>query len=280
MRELTVIPDVTFSSIDPSFFPSDLKTLPRARRRIAELLLKASSKRVPSTQDQHKSFDLDFLWSPLKFAKADSRSSDKLDSVVLQRQTFTDKADAFHPAASVKAIPDQTATMKTSLAFRSIGYKSTPLPGLEDFGIKFDKRKGIIPNEGGRALVYPTGQPGIDVVPQTLPGLYVAGWVKRGPTGVIASTMEDAFATADCIMQDIDAEHPLLNGKLTSSSEQTPLDGWRGVLGEVQSRGVHVRRTDWDDWRAIDKVEKERGTRLGKEREKITRVEDMLKVLG
>lgn len=195
----------------------------------------------------------------------------------IQQQEYASANDTFNPEASVRPIPDRTANVRTPLAFRSIGYKSTPLPGLDQLGISFDSRKGVIPNERGRVVVYPTGQPGIDVVPQTVPGLYVAGWVKRGPTGVIASTMEDAFASADCIIQDVNAGHPFLSGKLSSAATR---DGWLGVLDEVHDKDIDVRRTTWQDWRKIDLVERERGKRLGKEREKITSVEDMLKVLA
>jgi adrenodoxin-NADP+ reductase len=149
------------------------------------------------------------------------------------------------------------------------------LPGLSDLAIQFDCSKGIIPNEGGRVVRIPESQPGMDVA-QALPGLYVAGWVKRGPTGVIASTMEDAFATADCITRDIEAARPFLNGPITS--EAAP-DGWKGVQNELQSQGVNIRSTNWKDWRRIDQAEREHGAKLGKEREKITSVEEMLKVL-
>lgn len=272
IRELTAIPGVGFGQVDPAFFPSDLKSLPRARKRIAELLLKASKSSSIASTD--KSFKLDFMWSPAEF-KASSQSSRSLHELVLQHQTFGDGADTFDPRSTVQSIENDFKTMPTTLGFRSVGYKSTPLPGLPDLGIQFDTRRGVIPNEGGRVVRLPLSQPGVDI-PQSLPGLYVAGWVKRGPTGVIASTMEDAFATADCIAQDIDAAKPFLNGPLSSDGAK---DGWSGVENELQAHGTAVRRTDWNDWRRIDQVEREHGAKLGKEREKITGVEDMLKVI-
>ncbi|KIW02264.1 uncharacterized protein PV09_06414 [Verruconis gallopava] len=274
IRELTVIPDVRFEHVDPSFFPSDLKSLPRARRRIAELLLKASAGSASSAESKSKSFALEFLWSPIKFVDR-PEAREVLASISLQKQAFAVDADPYDPSATVQAVSEQPRAFSASLAFRSIGYKSIELPGLSDLGIHFDKRRGVIPNRGGRVVQEATGQPGVELS-QVLPGLYVAGWVKRGPTGVIASTMEDAFATADCIMQDIDAGRQFLNGDLVSECVR---DGWHGVLRELQSQCLSVRRTDWNDWRQIDKVERERGARLGKEREKITSVEDMLRVL-
>jgi len=102
------------------------------------------------------------------------------------------------------------------------------------------------------------------------PGLYCAGWVKRGPTGVIASTMEDAFATADAIAQDLAAAVPFLNTK-------QPASGWEGVRQETGLDKARV--VDWADWQSIDAAERERGQKVGKEREKFTSTADMLSVL-
>jgi adrenodoxin-NADP+ reductase len=238
------------------------------------LLLKASSTSSSSKPQPHKSFNLAFFWSPIQFQDG-PETRGNLGSVLFQHQSFADGADPFDPSASVKPVLDDTKSIETLLAFRSIGYKSTPLAGLSDLGIQFNSRKGVIPNEGGRIVRLPAGQPGMDV-PQSLPGLYVAGWVKRGPTGVIASTMEDAFATADCIIQDINAGRSFLNGHLANKEM---LDGWEGVQNELQNQGIDARRTSWKDWRRIDEVERERGAKQGKEREKITSIGEMLKVL-
>jgi adrenodoxin-NADP+ reductase len=194
---------------------------------------------------------------------------------MFQQQSFTNEADAFDPSASVKAIPNDTKIIPTSLAFRSIGYKSTPLPGLSNLGIQFDTRRGIIPNVGGRVIQVQASQPGLDT-PLEVPGIYVAGWVKRGPVGVIASTMEDAFATADCLAEDIRAGRPFLNGQLEKNETG---DGWHGVQKELQAKRISLRSTNWKDWQRIDKTERERGARLGKEREKITCVDEMLQIL-
>ncbi|KAJ2832801.1 NADPH-adrenodoxin reductase [Coemansia furcata] len=74
------------------------------------------------------------------------------------------------------------------LILRSIGYASTPLDGAP-----FDGRRKIIPNIAGRAT--DNGE--------LVPGLYATGWVKRGPVGVIAMTMQDAYRIADSIIMDL-----------------------------------------------------------------------------
>lgn len=105
-----------------------------------------------------------------------------------------------------------------------------------------------------------------------MPGLYVAGWAKRGPTGVIASTMEDAFSTADSLLDDIEAGHLMLNCE-EDGGVSTGL-GWEGLRKEAEGRGVIT--TSWRDWLWIDYLEREEGKKLGKEREKMTSVEEML----
>jgi len=85
--------------------------------------------------------------------------------------------------------------------------------------------------------------------------------------------MEDAFGTADSIVQDLKACRPFLNHDEGGSTGL----GWEGLRKEAEERGL--RSTSWEDWKRIDSVERERGKRLGKEREKITEIDEMLKVL-
>ena len=72
-------------------------------------------------------------------------------------------------------------TLDAQMVLRSVGYQSVPLTG-----VPFDSRGHTVPNAGGRVLG-PDGEP--------LPGEYVAGWLKRGPTGVIGTNKADAAET-------------------------------------------------------------------------------------
>ena len=105
--------------------------------------------------------------------------------------------------------------------------------------------------------------------------MYVAGWVKRGPTGVIASTMFDAFETGDAVVEDWmgGAEFMTYGG----GGEEREKAGWEEVESEAIGRGV--RKVGWKEWRRIDGAERQRGRRRGKEREKFGTVEEMLEVL-
>ena len=114
--------------------------------------------------------------------------------------------------------------------------------------------------------------PGGDLTAGHVPGMYCAGWVKRGPTGVIASTLDDAFTTADIIVDDWKKNVRFNEGV----GEQK--GGWEEVKKVAKERGI--RTVSWQDWEKIDSEEVRRGKEKGKEREKFRTVSDMLKVLG
>lgn len=262
------IPGVAFEPIDQSLYPSDLKKLPRVQKRVGEVLLKGSQ---TAHQDSSRLWALSFLKAP-KSMDANG-TSQGLASVTFTNQAFGSDVDAFSKSASV--VPThETTTLPASLAFRSVGYKSAALPGLSDIGVPFDTKLGIIPNDPYGRIITPSKGPG-DLAAGHVPGLYCAGWVKRGPTGVIASTMQDAFTSADVIVQDWESESPFLNSK---KSENNGIGlGWDGLKEQVLRSGV--RPISWDDWKKIDAAERARGKQVGKEREKFTTVDDMLHVL-
>jgi len=200
-----------------------------------------------------------------------------------------DPSDPFSPSAKTTPLALSSGlparvNIPANVFFRSIGYKSSPLPGFEGLGIRFNDRRGIIPNDGfGRVTSSAEGSSTPDgslSPPLPLPGLYCAGWVKRGPTGVIASTMTDAFATADIIAADWKARSSVGDSRISflnlSTGGSTGL-GWEGVRPEAENRGLSP--TSWRDWELIDAAERERGRQKGKPRDKFSRVEEMLQIV-
>ena len=258
---------VAFNPIDKFLpDPANLK-LPRIQKRITDILLKGT-KHGP--QDTAKSWGLEFFKAPKSMNASDFSH---LSSVTFTNQIFTPNTDQKLPSAPV--VPtDETTIIPASLAFRSVGYKSAAIPGLSDLGIPFDTRLGIIPNDPYGRVITLSNEPG-NLTAGHIPGLYCAGWVKRGPTGVIASTMADAFSSADVIAEDWESGSPFLNSE-KGENKSTGL-GWDGVKGEVESKGV--RPLSWEDWQRIDERERERGKIVGKTREKFPSVEEMLKAL-
>lgn len=266
-RELMHIPSVAFEPIDPSFFPG-LNKLPRVQRRIASVLLKGTES---EPQGSTRSWALDFLMAPNSM----NATSDHISSITFTKQRFTPDSDPHDQHARVASMGIH-ATLEASLAFRSVGYKSRALPGLSDLGVPFDEKLGIIPNDVHGRVISPSEGPG-GLTAGHVRGLYCAGWVKRGPTGVIASTMSDAFASADIIAQDWESGVPFLNDEQGEKQHKSTGQGWDALKKEVISKGV--RPLSWSDWKVIDQVERERGKQKGKEREKFPSVEEMLKLL-
>ncbi|TMS22589.1 NADPH:adrenodoxin oxidoreductase, mitochondrial [Larimichthys crocea] len=102
---------------------------------------------------------------------------------------------------------------------------------------------------------------------QQAAGLYCSGWLKTGPTGVIATTMNNSFDTARSLMEDMDS------GMLDVSAAKP---GSQNISGLLEKRGVIP--VIFSDWEKIDSVEISRGEATGKPREKLLSVEEMLQV--
>lgn len=253
------LPRVAFDHIRPELFPNAISELPRQPKRLVQLLSKGS----PSLPNEsEKSWSLDFLLSPTAF-KSTKESPNSLSSMAFVKNKL--QGPDVHDVLAKVFPTSQTTSMPTNLAFRSIGYQSEALDGMKSLGIHFDESRGIIPNDYyGRVTTSSTYQKGENVVP----GMYCSGWVKRGPAGVIANTMEDAFATAEAIASDWGNQRPFLTGG----------QGWNTLEEEARRRGL--RRVSWRDWEKIDAAEKERGKSVGKQREKFASISEMLNVLN
>lgn len=260
------LPKVAFLPFDQSLVPKDLKSLPRASKRIMEVLVKGST---TAAERAGRSWSLDTCLSPRHFLGAQESPS----QVASTEFDVTELESPFDPKSSVKTT-GRTVTLPSDVVFRSVGYKSEALPGFAELGIQFNERRGVVDNDGlGRATRMVSDHKAEGIENQRVPGIYCAGWVKTGPTGVIASTMQDAFITGDAIA------HDWLSGAqfATGSAEYKP-SGWEGVRQEYNATAS--RSVSWDDWLRIDRAERERGQINGKEREKFTNTSEMLAVVG
>jgi ferredoxin--NADP+ reductase len=152
---------------------------------------------------------------------------------------------------SVRAVvTDERERLECGLVFRSVGYQGVALPGAP-----FDERRGTIPNDGGRVL---------DGNGAAVPGVYCAGWIKRGPTGVIGTNKKDATETVDLLLGDARA------GLLPKGQAATGIDA---LLAE---RGVEA--VTYGGWEAIDANERARGTEQGRPRVKLRTWRELLEV--
>lgn len=257
--------DVGFLPFNRSLVPEDLKSLPRASKRLMEVLVKGSS--TPH-ETASKSWSLDSCFSPKHFLG----NQDAPYKVASTEFDITELAAPFDPKSSVKAT-GKTTILPSDVVFRSVGYKSVALPGFAEIGIQFDDRRGVVDNDGlGRVTRMVSDTHAGGAHNERVPGVYCAGWVKNGPTGVIASTMQDAFTTGDAIVHDW-----LSGGRFLNASNHDSVTGWEGLRHDAGPSTC--RAVAWDDWRQIDRAERERGQKNGKEREKFTSTDEMLTVL-
>jgi ferredoxin--NADP+ reductase len=146
----------------------------------------------------------------------------------------------------VQSVPtDVRESIPCGVVFRSVGYKGVPLAG-----VPFDESRATMPNEGGRV----TGAPGV----------YAAGWIKRGPSGVIGTNKKDATETVQLLLED--ARAGLLSRPEGATAE--------AVVELLASRTPgHVTYAGWE---SIDTHERARGSEQGRPRVKLCTWEELL----
>jgi ferredoxin/flavodoxin---NADP+ reductase len=145
-------------------------------------------------------------------------------------------------------------TLDAQMVLRSVGYQSVPLAG-----VPFDDRSSVVPNAEGR-VVGPGGAP--------LPGEYVAGWLKRGPTGVIGTNKSDAAETVRGLLADLaggpgpeDVQLP--RAGLLRYPEAEPGTAAASRFEEVLAeRGIQP--VSYADWLRIEAAERELAATLGR----------------
>lgn len=266
VRELMKLQQVGFYPVERALIPEDLKSLPRASKRLMEVLVKGSA---AVAETSPRSWSLDSCLSPVHFLGGESRPT----HVASTEFNVMKLDDPFNPKSRVTAT-GESLILPSDVVFRSVGYRSIGLDGFKEAGIQFDESRGVVSNDGyGRVTRLLTGSASTELLQKQVPGMYCAGWLKNGPTGVIASTMSDAFTTADAIAQDWQSGAAFLK----SNSDQSA-GGWESVAQEIGS-DASSHAINWQDWQKIDAVEKANGQSKGKEREKFTNTTDMLAVV-
>jgi ferredoxin--NADP+ reductase len=162
----------------------------------------------------------------------------KVERIVLERNELVAEAGA------LRAKPTgEREVLETGLVFRAVGYK-----GEQVAEIPFDDRAGVIRNEHGRV----TDESGVH-----LHGEYTAGWIKRGPSGVIGTNKKCANDTVDQLLHDFTTGH--LNA---------PADPSREAIDQILQERVSDL-VEWDGWQAIDSTETAAGEPQGRPRVKL-----------
>ena len=184
---------------------------------------------------------LKFLASPVELIGKDG----KVSAVRLEKnELFRDDKGTLRPKGT-----GRFETVEAGLVLRSIGYKGVPIAG-----IPFDDKKGTIPNVEGRV---------VDSQFKAVPGLYVVGWAKRGPSGVIGTNKPDSIDTVHKIMEDVKS------GRTLSKN-----DAGGDVADLIKERKIQA--VSFADWKKLDELEIARGRTAGKAREKFKTISAML----
>jgi ferredoxin/flavodoxin---NADP+ reductase len=209
-------------------------------RKNVELLQEFAAR--PPESGSERAIVLRFLRSPLEI-----RGEGRVESIDVGRNEIVQADDG---SLRPSAVGDEVETIECGLVLRSVGYRAVPLPG-----VPFDERSFILPNERGRVLASDG---------DALPGVYVVGWIKRGPTGILGTNKRDAEETVACLAEDLAA------GVLPApeSPGREPVDA---LLAERKPDLVTV-----DGWRAIEAQELARGREEERPRVKLASREELL----
>lgn len=245
LREILKLPDcqTKWNTEDFIDIPNIVGQLARPKKRIVELMLSSLNTCSPENASSSKYFIPKFLRTPLNF-----NGSGKVSTVTLGTNTLIGD----YLLAKSARLMDQTEEIQCDLAVRSIGYKSIKV----DEQIPFDSRKGVVVHNAGK----------VD------DGLYTAGWLATGPTGVILTTMSNSFEIANNMTTAL-LDNTQINNLLT---QERP--GYNRLKELIKENNFTV--VTWQGWQKIDAYEQEQGKKVGKPREKIITVDKMLNIGG
>ncbi len=239
--DIDVIVDPADMQLDPHSLHDTSHSADRGRDQVLDLL-RELSERGDRGHDRRIVFR--FLVSPVEIV-----GTNRVEGVdVVHNDLYRGNNGELRARAT-----DRHEIVPADIVFRAIGYQGVALPG-----VPFDPITSTIPNDRGRVIDSLTGQP--------REGEYVAGWIKRGPNGIIGTNKPDAQETVEMLVEDLRA------GRMRKQ-----------VLSpEVFNRFLSQRQGEvvsFDDWKFLDSREVAKGEELGRPRLKFARVENMLRVL-
>ncbi|GAX20008.1 ferredoxin/flavodoxin---NADP+ reductase [Fistulifera solaris] len=209
----------------------------RPKQRICDLLQKAAAS-ASETSECEKRVDLRFFLKPLRFETKEDDPS-RLSAVICEKTALRGE-----PGRQKAIGTGEYESLYADLVLVSIGYKGTALRGVEPF---FDEEIGIVRNRNGK----------VDHSNDFECGLYVAGWLKRGPSGIIGTNIPDAKDTVASIMQDLQVTKPRVQraGDIDS------------ILAE---RKIQV--VVWEDYKRLDDYEQTHKRSDNQPREKVVSI--------
>ena len=251
VRELGELADADITAIpqevelDPLSRVAVERSQDRATLKKVEML-REYARRAPTGKSRR--LVLSVLVSPVELI---SDGAGRVAAMRLVRnELYATSTGALQPRAT-----DRFEELPVGLVFRSVGYRGVPLPG-----VPFNESWGVILNDKGRVLDPDTRLP--------IVGEYAAGWIKRGPTGVIGTNKPDAAETVECMLED------LARGAVLEPTRP------EAAAAEALVRQRQPNYVSYTDWLKLNEIEVARGRAQGRPRVKLTSVEEMLAALG
>ncbi len=228
--ELRELGELTDADVVVAPFDAPLDTDDKQVRRNVEVV-QDYAQREPS--GKRRRVVLRFCTSPVEVL-----GTDRVEGVRVVRTEVV-----LEPDGALRAMPtDEEEVIPCGLVVRSVGYRGRPIDGLP-----FDERRATLPNEAGRIE----------------PGVYCAGWIKRGPSGVIGTNKKDAVETVATLLADHAA------GALPEPSGDAA--AFRALLDEQAPEHI-----DFAGWQRIDEHERGLGEPHGRPRVKLVRTPELL----
>jgi ferredoxin/flavodoxin---NADP+ reductase len=230
-----VVVDPADLELDPASEAALERDRARARRNVD--ILREFAVREPDGKP--KRLALRFCVSPVQIL-----GEGRVEAIEVVRNELVAGDDGqirAEPTGDVEVVP-------CGLVLRSVGYRGVALTG-----VPFHEQRGVIPNEQGRVL---------DGRGDVLRGVYCAGWIKRGPSGVIGTNKKDAGETANALLEDARA------GLLGTEAREVTLEAL------LADRGVEF--VEYAGWEAIDEHERGLGEPLGRPRVKLVSWDELL----
>ena len=239
--DIDVVVDPADMDLDPHSLHDTEQAPDRGRDQVLDLLRELS---VRPARDTDRRIVFRFLVSPVEIL-----GKERVTGVEVVRNELYRGNNGELRARST----DEREVIPADVVFRAIGYQGVGLPG-----VPFDPISATIPNDRGRVIEPLTGQP--------RSGEYAAGWIKRGPNGIIGTNKPDAQETVEMLLEDVRDQR--------LRRDVLPAKVFERFLAERQGEVV-----SFDDWKYIDAREVAKGEELGRPRLKFARVENMLRTL-
>jgi len=197
-------------------------------------------------EGKEKNLHIRFLVSPTEIISDENGNVQAIK--IVRNESYVSDDGSIRPRAT-----EEEEIIPVGLVFRSVGYRGVSLPE-----VPFNDSWGTIANELGR----------VEDDGNAVTGLYTAGWIKRGPTGVIGTNKTDAQETVACMVEDLAA------GKHFDPSSPS-VDAAEQMVRARQPNAI-----SYDDWRKIDEIETSKGEVSGRPRVKFTSINQVLEALG